>query len=298
MNPRPGELAKELAFLLTVLSSTQYRSVSPVDFKLELGRFFSQFSGYDQQDSHELLMFLLDGLHEDINKVKSHQAIQERETSNLRDIDAANLAWQDYRLNNDSVIVDLFQGQFRSTVVCLSCRNESKTFDAFNCLQLQLPNNQPTTLEKCIDSFTRNEKIGGNDSWKCSNCKCYREAAKRIEIWKLPPVLIIQLKRFNFDGRWHNKIQTNVNFPTENLNLSSHIRAPSPKFSNFNLYSIINHYGSFESGHYTAYCENVYKSKWYCYDDSMVKEVNREQTKTNAAYLLFYTAVNFRDYIR
>lgn len=71
MNPRPGELAKELAFLLTVLSSTQYRSVSPVDFKLELGRFFSQFSGYDQQDSHELLMFLLDGLHEDINKVKS-----------------------------------------------------------------------------------------------------------------------------------------------------------------------------------------------------------------------------------
>lgn len=35
-----------------------------------MGRFAPQFSGYQQQDSQELLAFLLDGLHEDLNRVK------------------------------------------------------------------------------------------------------------------------------------------------------------------------------------------------------------------------------------
>lgn len=69
MNSHPGEVARELAFLIIVLSAGQYRSLSPIDFKVALGRFSSQFCGYQQQDSHELLMFLLDGLHEDVNKV-------------------------------------------------------------------------------------------------------------------------------------------------------------------------------------------------------------------------------------
>lgn len=36
----------------------------------QVGRFAPQFSGYQQQDSQELLAFLLDGLHEDLNRVK------------------------------------------------------------------------------------------------------------------------------------------------------------------------------------------------------------------------------------
>ena len=68
-NARPTELARELAFALKVLSSGEYRSVSPVDFRLALGRFHSDFRTHQQQDSHELLMYLLGGLHEDVNKV-------------------------------------------------------------------------------------------------------------------------------------------------------------------------------------------------------------------------------------
>ena len=36
----------------------------------QVGRFAPQFSGYQQQDSHELLAFLLDGLHEDLNRIR------------------------------------------------------------------------------------------------------------------------------------------------------------------------------------------------------------------------------------
>ncbi|XP_047125034.1 ubiquitin carboxyl-terminal hydrolase 8 isoform X1 [Hydra vulgaris] len=297
-NAHPGELARELAFLIIVISAGEYRSVSPIDFKIALGKFAPDFSGFKQQDAHELLMFFMDGLHEDVNKIVKKEIIKVKETDNLSDEIAADIAWKDYKLNNDSVIVDLFQGQFRSTVTCLSCNKRSKTFDAFNCLQLPLPSNQSTTLENCIQTFTKAEKIGGNDSWKCSNCKRYREASKTIEIWKLPPVLIIQLKRFHFDGRWHNKIQTTVNFPMQNFNMSKYIVAPQSIHTKYHLYAVINHYGSFESGHYTANCVNPYYEKWYNFDDSIVKEIDVNSIKTNTAYLLFYTAVDFKEYIK
>lgn len=42
----------------------------------QVGRFAPQFSGYQQQDSHELLAFLLDGLHEDLNRIRKKPYIQ------------------------------------------------------------------------------------------------------------------------------------------------------------------------------------------------------------------------------
>ena len=72
MNRRPEEVAKELGFLIKVLWSGQYRSVSPTDFKAAIGRFASQFEGYTQQDAHEFLMYFMDGIHEDTNQVKQY----------------------------------------------------------------------------------------------------------------------------------------------------------------------------------------------------------------------------------
>lgn len=51
-------------------------SVSPSNFKYKLGRFAPQFQGYGQQDSQELLAFLLDGLHEDLNRIKRKPYIE------------------------------------------------------------------------------------------------------------------------------------------------------------------------------------------------------------------------------
>ena len=45
---------------------------------------------------------------------------------------------------------------------------------------------------------------------KCPRCKCHRNAVKSLGIWRLPPVLIIHLKRFTFDGPFRDKLQTLV----------------------------------------------------------------------------------------
>ena len=68
-NPLKGVIAREFAFIMKVLVSGTYRSVSPVDFKLALGGVSRRFLTYEQQDSHEVLLIVLDGLHNDVNKV-------------------------------------------------------------------------------------------------------------------------------------------------------------------------------------------------------------------------------------
>ena len=64
-----GELCEQFSVLVRVLHSGQFRYVSPTTFKKTVGRFKSDFAGFDQQDSQELLSFLMEALHEDTNRV-------------------------------------------------------------------------------------------------------------------------------------------------------------------------------------------------------------------------------------
>ncbi|XP_011920723.1 PREDICTED: ubiquitin carboxyl-terminal hydrolase 8 isoform X5 [Cercocebus atys] len=63
-----GEVAEEFGIIMKALWTGQYRYISPKDFKITIGKINDQFAGYSQQDSQELLLFLMDGLHEDLNK--------------------------------------------------------------------------------------------------------------------------------------------------------------------------------------------------------------------------------------
>lgn len=64
-----GEVAEEFGVIMKALWAGLYKCISPRDFKITIGKINEQFAGYDQQDSQELLLFLMDGLHEDLNKV-------------------------------------------------------------------------------------------------------------------------------------------------------------------------------------------------------------------------------------
>lgn len=63
---------RQTSHRLTFIKRKPDRSshVVHLDLQTQVGRFAPQFSGYQQQDSQELLAFLLDGLHEDLNRVK------------------------------------------------------------------------------------------------------------------------------------------------------------------------------------------------------------------------------------
>jgi len=73
------------------------------------------------------------------------------------------------------------------------------------------------TLEECLDAFAKEEKI---PEAYCSKCKDFRVSTKRMSIWRLPPVMIIHLKRFQFTQHMKRKLRNLVVFPTEGLDLS------------------------------------------------------------------------------
>lgn len=119
-----GQIARSYAALLNSLAHTNTSSFSPKAFKNCLGRFNLSFAGHSQQDSQELLAFLLDGMHEDLNRIQKKPYFEKPTLSDMNDAliaETADICWQLHRKRNDSVIVDLFHGLYKSVLVCPAC---------------------------------------------------------------------------------------------------------------------------------------------------------------------------------
>uniref|UniRef100_A0A8B9RNM9 Ubiquitin carboxyl-terminal hydrolase 15 n=1 Tax=Astyanax mexicanus TaxID=7994 RepID=A0A8B9RNM9_ASTMX len=535
-----GEIAKAYAELIKQLWSGKYSYVTPRPFKTQVGRFAPQFSGYQQQDSHELLAFLLDGLHEDLNRIRKKPYIQLKDADGRPDKVVAEEAWENHIKRNDSIIVDIFHGLFKSTLVCPVCSKISVTFDPFCYLTLPLPMKKERTLEvylvrldplakptqykltvpkvgyisdlcaslsvlsgvaaekmivtdiynhrfhrifatnenlssimerddiyvavnrledtdhvvipvhlrekykqsgynhtstplfgqpflitvprtlseekfynllllrlwyaslqlslflsffhivhllfqkdyiirsvtkhreiksysyhiiavflnllqfplgcihtdtgtgigktarfhfsclstvtwnvfphsvdcvfssllqdfdkhesmeyklqkkaffklkDCIELFTTKEKLGAEDPWYCPSCKQHQQATKKLDLWSLPPVLVVHLKRFSYSRYMRDKLDSLVDFPLHDLDMSEFLINPNAGPCRYDLIAVSNHYGGMGGGHYTAYAKNKDDGKWYNFDDSIVSPVSEDQIVSKAAYVLFY----------
>ncbi|XP_063104916.1 ubiquitin carboxyl-terminal hydrolase 4 isoform X2 [Cavia porcellus] len=572
-----GEIAEAYAELIKQMWSGRDAHVAPRMFKTQVGRFAPQFSGYQQQDSQELLAFILDGLHEDLNRVKKKPYLLPKDANGRPDVVVAKEAWENHRLRNDSVIVDTFHGLFKSTLVCPECAKVSVTFDPFCYLTLPLPlkkdrvmdvflvpadphcrptqyrvtvplmgavsdlcealsrlsgvaaenmvvtdvynhrfhkifqmdeglshimprddifvyevcststddsecitlpiyfrerksrpagtssgvvlygqpllvsipkhkltleslyqtvcdrisryikqplpdefcssplepgacngsrgscegddeeemehqdegkeelsepegtaedsqggdpsettqkkvkgqpclrrlftfslvnsygtadinslatdgkllklNSRSTlaidwdtetrslyydeqeseayekhvsmvqppkkkktsvALRDCIELFTTMETLGEHDPWYCPNCKKHQQATKKFDLWSLPKILVVHLKRFSYNRYWRDKLDTVVEFPVRALNMSEFVCDPSAQPYVYDLIAVSNHYGAMGVGHYTAYAKNKFSGKWYYFDDSNVSLASEDQIVTKAAYVLFY----------
>lgn len=139
-------VAKAYASLLhDLFSPGAISSFAPRNFKNVIGKYGPSFSGYQQQDSQEFLLFLLDGLQEDLSRIHKKPYIEKPDSTDEMVNDSAALrifadkCWELYQARNDSVISDLFAGMYKSTVVCPVCAKVSIIFDPFNNLTLQLP---------------------------------------------------------------------------------------------------------------------------------------------------------------
>ena len=88
-----------------------------------------------------------------------------------------------------------------------------------------------------------------------------------------------------------SKINTKVNYPLTDLDLSKYIISnnTTKKSIKYDLFAVANHYGTLSFGHYTAFCKNSITGKWYEFNDSIVSEINDlSSIITSNAYVLFY----------
>jgi len=552
-----GLVAEQYGALVRNIFENEYRVVSPRDFKKVIGEFAPRFMGYQQQDSQELLAFLLDGLHEDLNRIKIKPYTENVESNGRDDNIVANETWTTYLERNNSIIVDKLQGQYKSKLVCPDCGRTSITFDPFMYLTVPLPtekyklvpitflhgdgsppkkygikvlkeaniadlkkqmgkqfdidpkwfaiadiwkhkvykrlndhemvnvrstddiwvydatpkklkqnqkenspmlldeppmlldepeaglgeneiNGEPDRMEptflinevqhvaksidysfaednigvplfmtlvvtddltlnhvydqicaliepcvmkpdeedmdedidgppfsvtyeeenmsrysmgptrdlnptneifdvhrnvkftvhwknirryntklyeyceiddsfpkdvgmdhaessvplaSCLDAFTEEEVLSEDNAWYCSECQKFQMATKKIDLWRLPDLLVIHLKRFSVNHYRRQKINTLVEFPLRNLDLKDWVspNCSLKQSSTYDLFGASMHSGGLGGGHYTAYIKSLVSEDWYYLNDSSASTAVGEAIQTPAAYLLFYS---------
>jgi ubiquitin C-terminal hydrolase len=157
------------------------------------------------------------------------------------------------------------------------------------------------SLDQCFETFTKPERLDEHNMWYCSSCKEHVQAMKTMELWKLPNLLIVHLKRFEFKHALRrDKLDTLVDFPLEGLDLSAHCASSTNSFVDdqvpavYDCFAVVNHFGRMGFGHYTAYArswdETAMSNEWALFDDSSVRSAGDGTgcVVSPAAYVLLY----------
>lgn len=247
----------------------------------------SHFSPRSQNDSQEFLAYFLDQLHEELNrataKATSHPLSQNKDEEIL-----ADSAWQQHLQRNRSIVVETFQGQLKSSLTCLRCKHTSVTFEPFMFLSVPIPAGRSDSLRECLAEFTKSERLGGSERWSCPRCLQPVEALKQLELWKVPPVLIIHLKRFYCQREAMGKLTKSISYPVVNLMLDQYIGKKQSRLPGYNLIAKINHMGSITSGHYTA--QTMQNGVWLDCDDDRCTLIDSSSLQSPSTYVLLYAA--------
>ncbi|VDN33971.1 unnamed protein product, partial [Gongylonema pulchrum] len=106
-----GRLAEVFAEFMNQMWNGMNRVYEPTKIKELVAEKATQFANFAQHDAHEFLSFVLDGLHEDLNRIRAKPTTNTTEAEGRPDIEVSREAWRNHLLRNDSIFVDLFHGQ-------------------------------------------------------------------------------------------------------------------------------------------------------------------------------------------
>ena len=271
--------------LIKSLYYSQEKSVSLVEFKTEFSKVYKKFEGSKGNDSTFFLIYLLQYLQKIFLTPK-------RPVTDISEFSFLDLKFEEkqelikfletYEPKNYSAIHDIFYGYQMSEIICSGCNKKDISFQSFNILHLSLYDEitKLTSLEQCINSFLFTKDKKGSENFNCSNCrrKCLSHV---ISIVKLPPILIINLKRVGEKSIYNHDISIPFTLKTNTIEKLE-------KFDmEYELIGFIKHFGNEKSGHNVAYTRNIFDNKWYCYNDPEVLEINWTNS-TDGSFMLFY----------
>lgn len=262
--------------------------IVPDSFKKVLSILEPKFKGFQQHDSHECIIAILDCIHKGI----SYEIEVEYDSEKFHKIENDALeVWSNFIRNEYSKVIDLFYGQLASTINCLKCNQISNTYDPFCYISVPIRDDN-SDINECMKNYIEAELLEEGNKYDCEKCGEKTKAHKSISIWRCPKYLIIQLKRFRINGKKMVKLHNTITFPLTKFDLRKYICIHKPNYSkiksvNYSLYAISNHHGEYESGHYTAFTKRE-NGDWYFFNDESVKKVSNDQVVTQDAYILFY----------
>ena len=277
----------------------------PTDFKNVLSEENPLFAGVQANDSKDLINFLLERFHKELNIQNPAPNDNNQMVNQLDEMQTLTAFINDYFQNNKSIITDCFYGILETKSKCAGCQYTKFNFQIYSFLEFPLQEvnlymyqmgrrfnyiNQDGTnpdidLYECFDYYQKIEMMNGQNQMYCNICNGNRDTFYGTVVYSLPNYLIINLNRGK--GAVY---ECKVNFP-EILNLLNYVTFKEKTV--LQLYAVISHYGpSSMSGHFIAYCRHRINKKWYKYNDSIVTECKKPQEYYDGMpYILFYKAL-------
>lgn len=134
-----GRIANAIAQLVNDIWTKEVSSLVPQRLYDTIVEYAPRFGDHQQHDAQELMLFLLDGIHEDLNRAKKHVNPESIDSDLAGEETVAEAAWRRHKMANDSAIVDLFHGQLRSELLCPYCQHNKIVFDPYLCVTLPMP---------------------------------------------------------------------------------------------------------------------------------------------------------------
>jgi len=227
------------------------------------------FEAFRQNDSHEFYIHLIDSLCSNNNK----------NNKKLSNVNSPELLWDDFLSVNNEQLAKIFHGQTLTSIRCSNCDNTKEIYEIFNCIILDLPqDDEKSSICRLFINYL-NKEIQDDPAnlYYCEHCKSNTISEKKPSIYRLPKKLILILKKYSSKGQ--HKIK---------LNKKLKIREPySGNILKYSLTGVVFHHGTFNYGHYN--CITNVNDIWYFIDDSFIEHVENPHEIINKDYILFYS---------
>ena len=282
------------------------KAYSPKDFKKALSAENPLFAGVQANDSKDLINFLLERFHQELNDISdpNNNNIMLDPNDQLFEIKILNAFLDEMKCKFNSPISDLFYGIIETKSQCTICKQIKYNFQIFSSLEFSLEEVNKyfysigkranfkgigipdIDLYECFEHYQLPLVMSGDNQLYCNNCNGSYDGLYGTTLYSMPYYLIINLNRGK-DAIY----QCKVNFP-EILNLLNYVSFKEGN-TRYQLQAVICHLGpSSMSGHFVAYCRNRIDNKWYLYNDGSVTLCERSQQYNDGMpYILFYRAL-------
>lgn len=252
--------------------------------------------GYGQQDGHEYLTFLFRAIHDTMYNKTYIEVTRPKHLSSYDKLELAAIeahridgsSTTELMLNRgnsylatcyNSVVFQMFSGQYLFQTQCRNpeCGYVSNRFETFRCCEVPIgnPDKKDINLHDVLREYTSVTEL--EDKYECDKCKVKTNSYRRCTFWRLPEVLILQLKRgvHHFDresGNYYElKDERAVEIP-DTLDMNSEYCSSARSRTKYSLYATGNHYGKTHGGHYYAQIKD--NGKWYVVNDEQINEGN------------------------
>ena len=282
------------------------KSYAPHNFKNVLSELNPLFAGIAANDSKDLISFLLERFHQEINIIDTKN-INDNMISNadqLNENKMFNIFSTDMMARYKSIISDLFYGILETKTQCTNCKRIKYNFQVYSFLEFPLEQiniyftnqgrrqnfngqgNPDVDLYECFEHYESLLQMTGDNKIYCSECNSSFDAFYQTLLYTTPNYLILNLNR----GK-NAVYECKVNFPNI-LNLCNYVVNKTNTV--YQLQSVISHIGpSSMSGHFIAYCRHPQNNEWYKYNDSIVTKCTTQKEYLNGMpYILFYKTLN------